>query len=42
MRTDPVRWAVFTSPFWFLIAAVICTLNVVYKGSPKLGLNNKP
>ncbi|KPI34415.1 Phosphate-repressible phosphate permease pho-4 [Cyphellophora attinorum] len=42
MRTDPVKWAVFTSPFWFLIAAVICTLNVVYKGSPKLGLNNKP
>lgn len=42
MRTDPVKWAVFTSPFWFLVAGVICTLNVVYKGSPKLGLDKKP
>ncbi|KZZ96657.1 Phosphate transporter [Moelleriella libera RCEF 2490] len=42
MRKNPVPWAVWTSPFFFLIAATICTLSVVYKGSPKLGLNKKP
>jgi sodium-dependent phosphate transporter len=42
MRRDPVRWAIFTSPFFFLIAGTICTLSIVYKGSPKLGLNKKP
>ncbi|KAM0753291.1 phosphate-repressible phosphate permease [Meredithblackwellia eburnea MCA 4105] len=42
MRADPVPWAVYTSPLWFLIAGTICTLSVVYKGSPKLGLNKKP
>lgn len=42
MRKDPARWAVFTAPFFFLIAGTICTLSIVYKGSPKLGLNKKP
>lgn len=42
IRTNPVPWAVWTSPFFFLIAGTICTLSIVYKGSPKLGLNNKP
>lgn len=42
MRKNPVPWAVYTSPFWFLIAGTICTLSVVYKGSPNLGLNKKP
>jgi sodium-dependent phosphate transporter len=42
MRRNPTRVAVFTAPFFFLIAATICTLSVVYKGSPKLGLNKKP
>lgn len=42
MRKNPVPWAVYTSPFFFLIAATICTLSIVYKGSPKLGLNKKP
>ncbi|KAK6585040.1 hypothetical protein PZA11_003264 [Diplocarpon coronariae] len=41
-RKDPVPWAVFTSPFFFLIAGTICTLSIVYKGSPKLGLDKKP
>ncbi|OBT84864.1 hypothetical protein VE02_05928 [Pseudogymnoascus sp. 03VT05] len=41
-RKDPVKWAVFTSPFFFLIAGTICTLSVVYKGSPNLGLDKKP
>lgn len=42
IRKNPVPWAVYTSPFWFLIAATICTLSIVYKGSPNLGLNKKP
>ncbi|KAF2756636.1 phosphate transporter [Pseudovirgaria hyperparasitica] len=42
LRKNPVPWAVFTSPFFFLIAGTVCTLSVVYKGSPKLGLNKKP
>lgn len=42
MRRDPLPWAVWTSPVFFLIAGTICTLTVVYKGSPKLGLDDKP
>jgi sodium-dependent phosphate transporter len=42
IRKDPVRWAVWTSPVFFLIAGTICTLSVVYKGSPRLGLADKP
>jgi sodium-dependent phosphate transporter len=42
VRRDPVPWAVYTSPFFFLIAATICTLSIVYKGSPNLGLKKKP
>ncbi|OIW24509.1 phosphate transporter [Coniochaeta ligniaria NRRL 30616] len=41
-RKDPVKWAVYTAPFWFLVAGTICTLSIVYKGSPNLGLNKKP
>ncbi|KNG86748.1 sodium/phosphate symporter [Aspergillus nomiae NRRL 13137] len=42
MRKNPVPWAVYSSPFWFLVAATICTLSIVYKGSPSLGLSKKP
>ncbi|KAF2271356.1 sodium/phosphate symporter [Westerdykella ornata] len=42
VRKQPARWAVFTSPFFFLVAGTICTLSIVYKGSPKLNLNKKP
>ncbi|KAJ9131344.1 putative sodium/phosphate symporter [Pleurostoma richardsiae] len=42
MRKNPVPWAVWTSPFFFLIAGTICTLSIVYKGSPNLGLSKKP
>jgi len=42
LRKNPVPWAVWTAPFWFLIAGTICTLSIVYKGSPNLGLNKKP
>jgi len=42
IRKNPVPWAVWSSPFFFLIAATVCTLSIVYKGSPNLGLNKKP
>ncbi|KAF1925106.1 phosphate permease [Didymella exigua CBS 183.55] len=42
LRKNPVPWAIWTAPFFFLIAGTICTLSVVYKGSPNLGLNKKP
>ncbi|KAI1771936.1 phosphate transporter [Hypoxylon cercidicola] len=42
VRKNPVPWAVYSSPFFFLIAGTICTLSIVYKGSPNLGLNKKP
>jgi sodium-dependent phosphate transporter len=42
MRKNPVPWAIYSSPFFFLIAGTICTLSIVYKGSPNLGLNKKP
>ncbi|KAI9883796.1 MAG: hypothetical protein M1823_004428 [Watsoniomyces obsoletus] len=42
LRTNPVPWAVWTSPAFFLIAGTICALSIVYKGSPRLGLSNRP
>ncbi|KAK8115914.1 phosphate transporter [Apiospora sp. TS-2023a] len=42
LRRNPVRWAVYSAPLWFLIAGTICTLSIVYKGSPNLGLDKKP
>ncbi|KAI5207899.1 sodium/phosphate symporter [Aureobasidium subglaciale] len=42
VRKNPVPWAVYSSPFFFLIAGTICTLSIVYKGSPNLGLSKKP
>ena len=42
IRKNPVPWAVWSSPFWFLIAGTVCCLSIVYKGSPNLGLDDKP
>ncbi|KAF3901336.1 hypothetical protein ABW20_dc0108357 [Dactylellina cionopaga] len=42
LRKNPTIWAVWCAPVFFLISGTICTLSVVYKGSPKLGLNKKP
>jgi len=42
MRKNPLPWAVWTSPGFFLIAGTVCTLSIVYKGSPRLGLDKKP
>ncbi|KAH9876591.1 hypothetical protein J1614_003722 [Plenodomus biglobosus] len=42
LRKNPIPWAIWTAPFFFLIAGTVCTLSIVYKGSPNLGLNKKP
>ncbi|KAH7018584.1 phosphate-repressible phosphate permease [Microdochium trichocladiopsis] len=42
VRKNPVPWAVYSSPLFFLIAGTVCTLSIVYKGSPNLGLDKKP
>ncbi|KJZ67927.1 hypothetical protein HIM_12684 [Hirsutella minnesotensis 3608] len=42
MRKRPVPWAIYTSPFFFLIAGTVCTLSIVFKGSPNLKLNQNP
>ncbi|KAF3939280.1 hypothetical protein ABW19_dt0208618 [Dactylella cylindrospora] len=42
LRKNPVPWAVWSAPLFFLIAGTVCTLSIVYKGSPSLGLNKKP
>ncbi|KAJ5978014.1 hypothetical protein N7501_001356 [Penicillium viridicatum] len=42
VRRNPISWAVWSAPFFFLVASTICTLSIVYKGSPNLGLNKKP
>jgi sodium-dependent phosphate transporter len=42
IRKKPAQWAVWSSPFFFLLAATLCTLSIVYKGSPSLGLSAKP
>lgn len=41
LRRNPIPWAVWTAPFFFLIAGTVCTLSIVYKGSPNLGLSKK-
>jgi sodium-dependent phosphate transporter len=42
VRRNPIPWAVWSAPFFFLVAATICTLSIVYKGSPNLHLDKKP
>jgi solute carrier family 20 (sodium-dependent phosphate transporter) len=42
VRKNPVPWAVWSAPFFFLVAGTICTLSIVYKGSPNLKLSKKP
>ncbi|ERS99628.1 solute carrier family 20 (sodium-dependent phosphate transporter) [Sporothrix schenckii 1099-18] len=42
LRANPTKWAVYTSPFWFFLAAAVCTLSIVYKGAPQYHLTDKP
>lgn len=42
VRKDPVRWAIFTGPFFFFVAAAVSTMSIIYKGAPTLNLAAKP
>ncbi|KAK0648440.1 phosphate transporter [Cercophora newfieldiana] len=42
IRKNPIPWAIYSSPFFFLLAGTVCTLSIVYKGSPNLKLDKKP
>ncbi|CAO1627744.1 unnamed protein product [Sympodiomycopsis kandeliae] len=42
IRRNPVPWAVWTAPFFFLVAGTVSALSIVYKGSPNLKLDKKP
>lgn len=39
VRENPTRWALITGPFWFAVVAIICTMSIIYKGAPTLGLD---
>lgn len=41
MRKDPVRWAIYTGPFFFFTAAAVATMSIIYKGAPSLNLAEK-
>ena len=40
VRANPTRWALLTGPFWFMVVACVCTMSIVYKGSPSLNLDD--
>ena len=40
VRANPTRWALLTGPFWFMVVACVCTMSIVYKGSPSLKLDD--
>ncbi|KAH8080820.1 sodium:inorganic phosphate symporter [Filobasidium floriforme] len=40
VRKDATRWALYTGPFWFMVVACVCTMSIVYKGSPSLNLDD--
>lgn len=42
VRKDPVRWAIYTGPFFFFTAAAVSTMSIIYKGAPSLNLTSKP
>lgn len=39
MRKDPVRWAIWTGPFFFFLASAVATMSIIYKGAPSLNLD---
>ena len=40
VRKNPTRWALLTGPFWFFVVTVVCTMAIIYKGSPQLNLDD--
>ncbi|KAK7025997.1 hypothetical protein VNI00_015828 [Paramarasmius palmivorus] len=41
-RKEPTKWALYTAPFFFFLVAAICTMSIIYKGSPQLNLDEQP
>lgn len=41
VRKNPARWAIFTGPFFFFLAAAVSTMSIIYKGAPTLNLSAK-
>lgn len=41
VRKDPVRWAIYTGPFFFFTAVAVSTMSIIYKGAPSLNLAEK-
>ena len=40
-RKNAVQWSIYTGPFFFFLASAVCTMSIIYKGSPSLGLDEK-
>ncbi|KAK7035372.1 hypothetical protein VNI00_011903 [Paramarasmius palmivorus] len=40
-RKNPTKWALATSPFFFFLVGAVCTMSIIYKGAPSLGLTKK-
>lgn len=41
-RKDSLKAAFYLGPFFFFLAATVCTMSIVYKGAPNLGLADLP
>lgn len=41
-RRNPLPWALASGPVVFFTVAAVCTMSIVFKGSPSLGLNTLP
>lgn len=37
---NPTRMGLYTGPFWFFLVAAVCTMSIIYKGSPTLNLKS--
>lgn len=41
-RRNPLPWAMASGPIVFFTVAAVCTMSIVFKGSPSLGLDELP
>jgi len=37
-KKNTVQWSIYTGPFFFFLTAAVCTMSIIYKGAPSLGL----
>lgn len=40
VRKNPVQWALYTAPVIFFLVAAVCTMCIMFKGAPNLGLKD--